>query len=220
MTSQLPTVTIDVPEIPSQSPTASPPTEEAIGPIISPAVEVLPTSIPKFGPTLAFLKDGDIWMLDQPGSEPYPLTFAGDIMGFTWSPNGERLAAFNGKNICFFYRDGSIRSACLDLGLNVEQSIIPRQLIMSPDQHWIVLWNPTTPQDKGTIGWMIVALDTTNIMYRIEDPVDWGATLTPENEPGGFTGHPLFLEDGRLVGTISHQSLCSEYDCQYHLNLF
>ena len=92
--------------------------------------------------------------------------------------------------------------------------------MMSPDQHWIVLWNPSTPQEAGTIGWMIVALDTTNIMYRIEDPVDWGATLTPDNEPGGFTGQPLFLEDGRLVGTISHQSLCSEFDCKYDLNVF
>jgi hypothetical protein len=177
----------------------------------------LPTLVPRVGPGLAFLKDGDIWIVDKPGSEPYPLTVAGDIIGFTWAPNGERLAAFNGHTLCFFQRDGSVRTACLDLGLNEEQAAIERRLILSPDQRWIVLWNPENPQETGTIGWMIVALDTSNIMYRIQDPIDWGAELTKDKSPGGFTGVPIFLPDGRLIGTLSHREFCESVNCRYQL---
>jgi WD40-like Beta Propeller Repeat len=176
-----------------------------------------PTLAPRVGPGLAFLKDGDIWMMDKPGSEPYPLTVAGDIIGFTWAPNGDRLAAFNGHTLCFYQRDGSVRTACLDLGLNDEQAAIKRRMTLSADQRWIVLWNPENPQDEGVIGWMIVALDTSNIMYRIQDPVDWSAELTPENSPGGFTGMPIFLSDGRLIGTLSHQEFCQSGFCRYQL---
>ncbi len=81
-------------------------------------LEVTPSEIPSTGPTLAFLKDGDIWLLDEPGGQPYPLSITGDIISYTWAPGGERLAAFNGKTFCFINRDGSVRTACLDLGLN------------------------------------------------------------------------------------------------------
>ena len=185
-----------------------------------PTAEGAPGIIPETGPALAFLQDGDIWILDQVGSEPYPLTVAGDILGFTWSPTGERLAAFNGHTLCFYYRDGSVRSACLDLGLDDEQAAVERRLALSPDQRWIVLWNPVNAQDEDAIGWMIVALDTTNDMFRIGNPVEWGAALTPENEPGGFTGQPIFLPDGRLIGTLSHQTLCEANGCSYQLFTF
>jgi hypothetical protein len=183
-------------------------------------VEAPPTEIPSAGPTLAFLKDGDIWLLDEPGGQPYPLSVAGDIISFTWAPGGERLAAFNGKTLCFINRDGSVRTACLDLGLNETQSKIERRILLSPDQRWVVLWNPVNPQDEGAIGWMIVALDTTNIMYRIEDPVDWGAALDPNNEPGGFTGQPIFLSNDQLVGTLTHHNLCNSGSCHYQLFQF
>lgn len=182
--------------------------------------EVTPTTIPVAGPTLAFLKDGDIWLLDEPGGQPYPLSVTGDITSFAWAPGGERLAAFNGKTLCFINRDGSVRTACLELGLNETQSKIERRILLSPDQRWVVLWNPINPQDEGAIGWMIVALDTTNIMYRIEDPVDWGASLDPKNAPGGFTGEPIFLANDQLVGTLTHRNLCGPGGCHYQLFQF
>jgi hypothetical protein len=172
---------------------------------------------PVLGPQLAFLRDGDIWLLDSPHSQPYQLTIAGDIMSFAWSPDGERLAAFNGRSLCIFHRDGSIRTGCLELGLSEMQAQIERRLVWSPDQHWIVLWNPVNPWDEDSIGWLIVALDTTNAMYRIQDPVDWGASLAPDNEIGGITGQPIFLSDNRLVGTLTHRYLCSSGGCHYHL---
>jgi len=183
-------------------------------------VGVTPSEAPFAGPALAFLKDGDIWLLDEPGGQPYPLSVTGDIISFAWAPGGERLAAFNGKTLCFINRDGSVRTACLDLGLNETQSKIERQILLSPDQRWVVLWNPINPQDKEAIGWMIVALDTTNIMYRIMDPGDWGAVLDAKNEPGGYTGQPVFLADDQLVGTLTHRNLCGKDGCHYQLFQF
>lgn len=190
----------------------------------TPAVEgpVAPATLPPStgGPQLAFLKDGDVWLLDQPAGKPYPLTVAGDILSFAWSPDGQRMATFNGRSLCFFHSDGSVRSACLELGLDANQSQVARTIVWSPDQRRIVLWNPFNPWDEGAIGWLIVGLDTANEMYRIQDPVDWGASLAPDNEPGGFTGQALFLPDGRLVGTLTHRYLCSEGGCHYQLYEF
>jgi hypothetical protein len=189
-------------------------------PSLSASTIATETSAPRVGPTLAFLKDGDIWLLDEPGGEPYPLSVTGDIISYTWAPGGQRLAAFNGKTLCFINRDGSVRTACLDLGLNDAQSKVERQIILSSDQRWVILWNPVNPQDEQAIGWMIVALDTSNDMYRINDPVDWGAALDLQKGPGGFTGQPLFLSDNRLIGTLTHQSLCGSGGCHYRLFQF
>ena len=183
-----------------------------------------PTHSAPTGQQLAFIKDGDIWMYDGPGTQPYPLTVAGDIKTFAWSPTGDRqkstpprLAYFNGKSLCFIQSDGSVRTACLDLGLNEMQSKIERRLLLSPDQRWVVLWNPVNPWDEGAIGWLIVSLDGSNTMYRIEDPTDWGASLAPNNDPGGITGMPVFLPDSRLIGTITHRYLSNESGRHYQL---
>ena len=218
-----PAATNGEPEISTEIP-AAPTTVKNETPTAPPypsvTTEVPPSEISSAGPTLAFLKDGDIWLLDEPGSQPYPLSIAGDIISFTWAPGGERLAAFNGKTLCFINRDGSVRTACLDLGLNETQSKMERRLLLSSDQRWVVLWNPINPQDEGAIGWMVVALDTSNIMYRIQDPVDWGAALDPNNETGGFTGQPIFLANDQLVGTLTHRNLCVADGCHYQLFQF
>jgi hypothetical protein len=217
------TATHEGPEVSTISPVASSTViiePSTLPPSPQPTVEPPPSEVPSAGPTLAFLKAGDIWLLDEPGSQPYPLTVAGDILSFAWAPGGERLAAFNGKTLCFINRDGSVRTACLDLGLNESQSRIERRLLLSPDQRWVVLWNQINPQDAGAIGWMIVALDTSNSMYRIEDPVEWGAALDPNNEPGGFTGQPIFLANDQLVGTLTHRNLCGVDGCHYRLFQF
>lgn len=211
------TATKDTPQIFTTTASAKPTVTQTNA---TPTIEIKPSVLPPAGPTLAFLKDGDIWLLDEPTGQPYPLTITGDITSFAWSPGGERLAAFNGKALCFIHRDGSVRTACLDLGLNDDQAKIVRPMVLSPDQRWIVFWNASNPEEAGTIGWLIVALDTSNIVYRIQDPIDWDADLLPENEPGGFTGQPIFLADGSLIGTLSHRSLCNNYGCQYQLHKF
>jgi hypothetical protein len=201
--------------------TPIPPTTVTEQPIPSSEQPALPPTLPPSGgPQLAFLKDGDVWLLDQPTGQPYPLTVAGDILSFAWSPDGQRLVIFNGHSLCFFHSDGSVRTACMELGLDDTQAQVPRHLVWSPDQRWIVLWNSVNPWDEGAIGWLIVGLDTANEMYRIQDPVDWGASLAPNNEPGGFTGQPVFLPDGKLVGTLTHRYLCSEGGCHYQLYEF
>lgn len=219
------------PIIPGQVPTddiSLPPTVEAAPPTEAAPTEVPATeaaeSSPAFtprpesaGPQLAFLKDKDIWLLDEPAGEPYQLSVAGDILSFTWSPDGERLAAFNGQTLCFVHRDGSVRSACLDLGIEESLASIERRIVWSPMQDWIVLWNPVNPWDEASIGWLIVALDGSGNTYRIQDPVDWGASLAPNNEAGGITGQPLFLPDGALIGTLTHRILCSSGGCHYQL---
>ncbi len=202
------------------------PTREASPTISSvvPTVKSPPTPAPPLppavGPALAYLKSGDIWMVDEPGSEPYPLTVAGDILSFAWAPSAERLVAFNGRTLCFFHRDGSVRTACLEIGLSDEQAQVERRLVLSPDQRWVVLWNPASPPPADEIGWIIVALDSTNTMYRIQDPVDWGAQITDPVEQGGFTGKPVFLPDSRLIGALSHRSLCTAEGCAYKLYEF
>ncbi len=206
----------ETPEIAHELINPTPPASEQNYPLL-PNLQVTPTFLPASGPALAFLKAGDIWLLDGPGSEPYPLTIAGDIKGFTWTPDGERIIAYNGKNLCFYHRDGSVRTSCLELGLTEEQAAVERRLVVSPDQRWVVLWNPESEQTPGMIGWMILALDTSNTMYRIEDPVDWGASFSEGIIPGGFTGQPVFLRDGRLIGTLSHPTLCKELDCSFQL---
>ncbi len=188
--------------------------------VASPEPSLAPTLPEAAGPQLAFLKGKDIWLLDEPGGKPYQLTVAGDILSFAWAPDGQRIAAFNGKTVCFVQRDGSVRSACLDLGLDESLAQIERHIVWSPDQRWIVLWNPFNPWDEAAIGWMIFALDGSGTTYRIQDPVDWGASLAPNNEAGGITGEPAFLADGRLVGTLTHRILCSSGGCHYQLFQF
>ncbi len=210
--------------IPAQaSDTPQPPTPVTPSPAPAQATAegpAAPTRPEPAGPQLAFLKDKDIWLLDEPGGQPYQLSVAGDILSFAWSPDGQRLAAFNGKTVCFLQRDGSVRSACLDLGLDDNQAKVERRIVWSPDQTWLALWNPVNPWDEGAIGWLIVALDSSNTTYRIQDPVDWGASLAPNNEAGGITGQPVFLPDGKLVGTLTHRILCSSGGCHYQLFQF
>ena len=221
---EVPTETAPVQPTPVQEQPASPTpvAEQTAAP--TPVLEqpVAQTTLPPSGgPQLAFLNQGDVWLLDQPDGKPYPLTVAGDILSFAWSPDGQRLATYNGHTLCFFNSDGSVRTACLELGLDDIQASVTRNIVWSPDQSRVVLWNPFNPWDEGAIGWLIVGLDTANEMYRIQDPVDWGASLAPNNEAGGFTGQAVFLSDGRLVGTLTHRYLCSdEGGCHYQLYEF
>lgn len=212
------------------SPTAPPPAAASVetaaptAPAVQPAEPAQPGAAPAplepVGEQLAFLNEGDVWLYDGPGTQPYPLTLAGDILSFAWAPDGSRVATFNGTSLCFTQRDGSVRTACLPLGLDEAQAKIERQILLSPDQRWVVLWNPVNPWDEGAIGWLVLSLDGSEAMYRIEDPVDWGATLAPNNEPGGIAGQPVFLPDGRLLGSLTHRYLNSPEGPHYQLYEF
>ncbi len=101
----VPTETAPVKTTPVQEQPASPtPVAEqtaAPTPVLEQPV-AQPTLPPSGGPQLAFLNQGDVWLLDQPDGKPYPLTVAGDILSFAWSPDGQRLATYNGHTLCFF----------------------------------------------------------------------------------------------------------------------
>lgn len=172
------------------------------------------------GPTLAYLFEGNIWVVDYPGASPRPLTQSAGARSFSWAPDGARLAFYTGRLLCFASFLEGTTSGCQDLGLDDYQASIDRNLSWSPDQRYIVLWNAHNPWDEGALGWIIVALDGSQKTWRIDDPVDWGASLSPDNDPGGITGQPVFLPDNRLVGTLTHRWLCGSGGCHYQLYQF
>lgn len=180
------------------------------------------TSPPPAAPdaTLAFLKEGDLWLVGVPGGVPQQLTQSADLFSFAWSPDGQRLATFNGRNLCFLNLDGSSAEDCIELGLDESQAQVERRLVWSPDQNVIVLWNPVNPWDEGAIGWLVVDLSNKLVQFRIDDPVDWGVGLAPDNDPGGITGQPVFLPNGALIGTITHRWLCGSGGCHFQLYQF
>jgi hypothetical protein len=175
---------------------------------------------PPAEPQLAFLREKNLWLLDTPDGEARQITETGDLLSYAWSPDGERLATYNGHELCFVNEEGSSESPCIDLKLGDNQAKIERHIVWSPDQKTIVLWNPVNPWDEGAIGWIIVTLDDSNSVLKIEDPVTWGVSLAPDNESGGFTGEPVFLDDNSLLGTMTHRWLCGSGGCHYQLFQF
>lgn len=168
---------------------------------------------------LAYLKNGDLWRIDLPGGIPTQVTRSGGLLSFAWAPDGSRLATFDGRSLCFTAPDGAPAGDCLPLNLDAAQAAIARRIAWAPDQRTIVLWNPTNPEDESALGWIIVPLDGSSRL-QIADPVDWGASLAPNNDPGGVTGQALFLADGSLLGSISHRWLCGAGGCRYQLFRF
>jgi hypothetical protein len=217
------TVQIYLPEV-------AKPTEVYPAPVgVSPTEQVQPTPplAPSISGRLAFLQNGDLILADLPGPVLHQLTSGAGLLNFAWSPDGSRLATFNGHQLCFLDSAGAPLGDCLDLGLTDEQAPIPRGIVWSPDESTIVLWNQANPWDEGALGWLIVPLNATQVpagpgqeILRIADPVDWGLAVAPNNDPGGITGQPLFLPDGRLVGTLSHRWLCGSGGCHYQLYEF
>lgn len=170
--------------------------------------------------TLAFLRGGDVWLVEVPAGAPRQVTKNGKLTGFTWAADGSRLATSDGTKLCFVKPDGSEAAPCMDLGLEGPSASVPWRLVWSPDQKHIALWNPIQTGQEGVYGWIIVALDGSNQIVRVEDPVDFGAPLAPDNEPGGMTGEPVFLPDGNLIGTLTHRWLCGSAGCTYKLFTF
>ncbi|MFM8322136.1 MAG: TolB family protein, partial [Chloroflexota bacterium] len=217
------TVIAPLPPTAGPTPTAFVPPTEA--PAAAPAATLsaataAPLPAGPGGPALAFLHDRNLWIMEQPGAQPHAITQRGDISSLAWAPDGSRLAAAAGPSLCFFLPDGSPAGSCIDLGLDPAQASIERRLVWSPDGKWIVLWNPYNPWDAGAVGWLVVSVEDSAVRHTIQDPVEFGAALDPENKPGGITGEAVFLADGQLVGTLTHRSLCSDNGCHYQLFSF
>lgn len=198
---------------------------EVVQPAITPTTDQSnnPPTVTPAGETrarLAFLKNGDLWLATLPQPEPRRLTSSSDLMTFAWSPDGVRIATFNGRSLCFVDPSGNKASECSGLDLSDDQSIIPRGIVWSPDQSTIVLWNLANPWDDQALGWLVVPLSSPQETARIADPSDYGLTLSSERTPGGFTGQPAFLADGTLIGTLSHRDWCGEGGCRYQLYSF
>jgi len=234
-----PSITEELPGAPTEEPnqppatkllpTALQPAEPTGIPAAAPPQPTLAPTEPSQPPTqtipsgpisnLAFLQDSNLWLVEYPHGDSNQLTTTHDLYTYAWAPDGSKLSYYNGREFCQITLDGEILS-CLSLGLNDMQASIPREISWSPDMSKAVLWNPINPFDEDAIGWLIISLDGSGEIIKIDDPVDWGAQLSPDNEPGGGTGQALFLKDGALVGTISHRWLCGETGCHFQLFTF
>ena len=179
-----------------------------------------PSSIQGPNTELAYLHEGNLFLVEIPSGSPRQLTSENDLLSFEWSPDGMNIATYNGKNLCFVQRDSSSLGECIDLKLDDTQAKIQRQILWSPDQKNIILWNSVNPWDEEAIGWLLVSVDGAAEPIVINDPVDYGAEITAENDAGGITGEPIFLPDGTLIGTITHRWWCGSGGCHYQLFQF
>ena len=205
-----PTVQVFLPEVQGggqDTPAPVAPTAEPVEPAIPPS-------------QLAYLKNNNLWLASLPGGVPVQLTTSNDLLSFAWSPDGTMLAYYNGRGLCAVQPDGAQVGTCIDLELSEDQALIERRIVWSPDGRTLVLWNAGSAWDEDAIGWIIVYRDGSKTILKITDPVDWGLSAAPNNEPGGVTGQAVFLADGALLGTLSHRWLCGAGGCQYQLYRF
>lgn len=186
-------------------------------PIVEVAQQTPTTTAPTGLTPLAFLKQGDVYLTDFIQAEAKKITQSGDVFSFTWSSDGTELATFHGTKVCFFSTEGTPSRECLPVQLEGVQTQIERRILWSPDGKVIVLWNVVNPWDENAIGWIVLPLENPTTTAYIEDPIDWGAELAPDNEPGGITGTPLFIEEHTLIGTLTHRWLCGSGGCHYFL---
>jgi len=168
---------------------------------------------------LSYLLNGDVWLMELPSGTPHPFTSRGDVQSYAWTADGARLAIYNGSVICFFNQNGLQIGSCLDLGLTESQRNTNLQIVWSPDAKMLVVWNPDNRFGGGedTVGWIIISLEHPNDTIRIQDPVDFGFTIHQNTTPGGITGMPLFLPNGKLLGTFSHTTICGSGSCRFLL---
>lgn len=198
--------------------------DRPVGEVTPPVSQEIPAAPPpgnqEVDSRLAFLKNGDLWLVELPATEPRRLTSSSDLSTFAWSPDGSRIATFNGHSLCFVDITAARTSECLGLDLTDEQAPVPRGIVWSPDQQTIVLWNLANPWEDQALGWLIVPLDPAQDILRITDPLEFGYKPDGEPAPGGFTGQPVFLADGTLIGTLTHRDNCGSGGCSYQLYSF
>ena len=171
-------------------------------------------------PLLAYLSEKNLFLVEAPMGSARQLTTTNDILSFAWAPDGIILATYNGSQLCFVDIGGTKVADCIEVETDDTQLSDERKIAWSPDKKHLVLWNTTTLRTEGSIGWIIVALDGSKEIVSIYDPVDWGLDIAPDSGPGGITGQALFLQDGRLIGTFTHNSLCSQAGCHYQVYQF
>ena len=212
----LPSPTTLQPALPTEEQTIEQKQETDIPAQPSPTQEVPSTPLE----TLAFLNQGNLYVFHITTQELLQLTNTGDILSYTWKSQGNGLVVFNGYRLCQVSTEDFETINCIDLGFNDLQATVMRQISLSPDDRYAAIWNPFYPWEEEAIGWLVVDLINGDL-WRVLDPVDWGAQLAPDNEPGGVTGQALFLQDGMLIGTITHRWLCTgTAGCRYQLFSF
>jgi hypothetical protein len=179
---------------------------------------------------LAFLRLGDVWITNVPDIAPIRFTASGDVLAFTWLPDGTGIVTFDGDSICYMnYPADGTASKCIDLNLS-ERFTQGTGIVVSPNQHSVVIWNREGRWGEQTIGWLIVGPDgeVVPVIHPEEMGVDFGGRweeLPPElmeNHPEVARGRvepPMFL-DGTLIGAFTSRFYCGSGGCSYVLHEF
>lgn len=169
---------------------------------------------------LSFLFGGNVWLFSLPEGNLVQLTETGDVRRYTWSSDGNRLATFNGEDVCLLQMpDNPIHPENTPKG-HSEASVFcigpvathidyleATQLIWSPDQNHLVVAAPGK--------WLIIFLEQIDTSVYLQDPPNWGVDLLPEIPGYSQAGSPLFLRDSSLVGTFTHDAYCGSAGCTY-----
>jgi hypothetical protein len=162
---------------------------------------------------LAYLRDGNVWQYDFDTQTESPITEAGSLLAFAWSPDGSQIATYDGRLLCLIALSGpEQRQSCHDLvAAGQEFGLRGPEIVWSPDQsHLLVIDN----------GWWVVDLVRPDAAYHIVEPVDWGWQWADDLLPSGGWGMmsaAAFLPDGSLVGTVTHSTLCGSGGCLYEI---
>ena len=191
-------------------------------PPVAPVVPVVeePTPVPTItapeepAPQLAYLRDGDIRLYDYATNSESAITDVGSIVAYTWSPDGSRMATYDGQQLCFV--NLAIQGQpqpCRELGAAERDLGGNAEIIWSPDEQFILVRQSE---------WWLVDLAQTDAVYHIAEPMDWGMVWPDGNEDGGFSmpAAAVFLEDGSLLGSVAHSFFCGSGGCQHRLATF
>jgi hypothetical protein len=186
---------------------------------VMPAVEK-PTPVPAVVPSeepvtqLAYLRDGDIWLYDFATNSESSTTDGGNILAYVWSPDGARMATYDGQQLCFVaLAVQEQRQPCRELGTVERDFGRNAQIIWSPDEQFILVMHSE---------WWLVDLMQKDAVYHIVEPMDWGMVWPDGDEDGGFSmpAAAVFLDDGSLLGSVAHSFFCGSGGCWHHLAAF
>ncbi len=179
---------------------------------------------------LAFLRLGDVWITNVPDIAPIRFTASGDVLTFAWLPDGMGIVTFDGYAICYMnYPADGTAGKCIDLNLS-ERFTQGTGIVVSPDQHSVVIWSREGRWGEQTMGWLIVGPDgeVIPVVCPEEMGVDFGIRWEEfppelmENHPEVVRGRvepPIFV-DGVLVGAFISDFWCGSGGCSYVLHEF
>ena len=171
------------------TPTASPaPTATTLPPT--------PTAIPEPTETLAFIRDGDIWLIDADGSNERRLGLT-DVQTFTWVSSDELDVATGG---------GQPRHLLVDLEGNVRELPFPTGGSWSRDGTLYVV-----PVDQQVVVFNRDGSEAARL--EVEPPVEGGEKPRPCGVPL-FTGEPDRLLFSRPALSPDNRDVAVAVNCQ------